>query len=283
MTELNDLQRRLNTLSHLPDFPENITAQQEAATLQARAESLEKRRCLQTKLSTTARYMINRERPSKYWTAINKEKKPRDIIYSLKKPTSEPPQYENRSDKMAELARNYHDNLQTMDAPSRNKQERKKEIKEATTSVKNTLSKDGRTTMNASTAKCEVEDSIRRAKQGKAAGIDGIPYEFWKVSFSKYKLEHKEEKPAFDCVTFLLTAFNDIDTFGVEEGSHFTDGWMCPIYKKKDRREIQNYRPITLLNSDYKMYTKILACCLRLQPNNIYTLYTWFLLYTLSI
>jgi len=34
---------------------------------------------------------------------------------------------------------------------------------------------------------------------------------------------------------------------------------MCPIYKKKDRAEISNYRPITLLNTDYKILTKVLA------------------------
>jgi len=34
---------------------------------------------------------------------------------------------------------------------------------------------------------------------------------------------------------------------------------MCPIYKKKDPTEISNYHPIMLLNSDYKLLTKILV------------------------
>jgi len=34
---------------------------------------------------------------------------------------------------------------------------------------------------------------------------------------------------------------------------------MCPLYKKKDRTNIVNYRPITLLNTDYKIFTKALA------------------------
>jgi hypothetical protein len=57
----------------------------------------------------------------------------------------------------------------------------------------------------------------------------------------------------------LAKVFRDIQEHGVNERSDFALGWMCPIYKKKDRREISNYRPITLLNTDYKLLTKVLA------------------------
>jgi hypothetical protein len=36
-------------------------------------------------------------------------------------------------------------------------------------------------------------------------------------------------------------------------------GWLCPIYKKKDITKIENYRPITLLNTDHKLLTKALS------------------------
>jgi hypothetical protein len=53
--------------------------------------------------------------------------------------------------------------------------------------------------------------------------------------------------------------FNDIQTHGIDEQTNVTLGWMCPMYKKKDRSEIENYQPITLLNTDYKILTKALA------------------------
>ena len=45
---------------------------------------------------------------------------------------------------------------------------------------------------------------------------------------------------------------------------HFLEGDISVLYKNKgDRDDPRNYRPITLLNTDYKIFTRILACRMR--------------------
>ena len=39
----------------------------------------------------------------------------------------------------------------------------------------------------------------------------------------------------------------------------FLKGQVCLLYKKGNRADVRNYRPKTLLNADYKVYTEILA------------------------
>jgi hypothetical protein len=45
--------------------------------------------------------------------SVNKQGKPRDTMMSLQVPESDPPVYIRWSDKMAELARDFHNNLQS--------------------------------------------------------------------------------------------------------------------------------------------------------------------------
>jgi hypothetical protein len=46
---------------------------------------------------------------------------------------------------------------------------------------------------------------------------------------------------------------------------------MCPIFKTKDATDIANYRPITVLNTDYKIFTKALNTKLaRVAPHLIH-------------
>jgi Reverse transcriptase (RNA-dependent DNA polymerase) len=50
-----------------------------------------------------------------------------------------------------------------------------------------------------------------------------------------------------------------VQTHGVCKNTDFAGGWLCPIYKKKDITKIENYHPITLLNTDHKLLTKALS------------------------
>ena len=61
-------------------------------------------------------------------------------------------------------------------------------------------------------------------------------------------------RPSFNIVELLKAAFNDIEINGIQT-PHLLDGWMCPLYKKKDHCEIPNYRSITILNAEYKILT----------------------------
>ncbi len=44
---------------------------------------------------------------------------------------------------------------------------------------------------------------------------------------------------------------------------HFLEGDISMLYKKGDRADPRNYRPITLLNTDYKIFTRVLAIRMR--------------------
>ena len=106
----------------------------------------------------------------------------------------------------------------------------------------------------------EIEDAIRESARGKAPGLDGLPAEVWKTFLEMDTANAKKRRPQISIVKCLTRVFHDIEDHGVAESSGFTNGWVCPIYKlKKDVRNIENYRPITLLNADYKIMTRAIA------------------------
>ena len=81
----------------------------------------------------------------------------------------------------------------------------------------------------------------------------------WKEYLRQYDADTAKGRPAIDLADALTRVFNDIEEHGLTEGSAFSDGWVCPVYKKKDKREVGNYRPITVLNADYKAMTRAIA------------------------
>jgi hypothetical protein len=104
----------------------------------------------------------------------------------------------------------------------------------------------------------EVETALKSTANRKAAGLDGITYEVYKNLRVRNKNLKKEGRQGFNIIKMLTLLFNDIADNGLMTDSDINKGWMCPIYKKNDKTDITNYRPITILNTDYKLMAKAL-------------------------
>ncbi|KAG2193794.1 hypothetical protein INT47_009936 [Mucor saturninus] len=82
---------------------------------------------------------------------------------------------------------------------------------------------------------------------GKSPGLDGLPFEVYKYLF----------KSSADFRTMLLGILNDAPIVA------FPPSWqqtrMVLLFKKSDPMLLKNWRPLSLINSDAKLFTKLLA------------------------
>ena len=167
---------------------------------------------------------------------------------------------------MVKLAREYHSNLQqkgidTNIGPQEQSERTENALNEILTTQK--LSTTASDKLNWSLLQDQVMIALKSMKNGMATGLDRCPYNLWKTLDECYKEDkEKKKKKTFDIILVLATVFADIQSNGVDKRTEFAEGWMCPIYKKKDPMEIENYRPITLLNTDYKLLTRTMALLL---------------------
>ena len=86
-----------------------------SAILDEERQKFEKQRHPKAQDRTAVKNHIEVEVMGKAWCRSGKECKPHDFFYSLRQPGTTLPVYETRSDKMAEIARNYHEGLQKDD------------------------------------------------------------------------------------------------------------------------------------------------------------------------
>jgi hypothetical protein len=92
----------------------------------------------------------------------------------------------------------------------------------------------------------EVGERIDGGKTGKSPGPDGLPIEYY-------------QSHSYEIIPFLTIYYNAIHSLGHLPPS-MRDGIISLIFKKKgSAADLSNYRPITLLNSDLKILTAILA------------------------
>lgn len=97
----------------------------------------------------------------------------------------------------------------------------------------------------------ELKTALIHASKRSSPGLDGLCYEFYSVHFDLLKDD-------------LVNLFNSYLIGGNYPPASFSAGVVTLIPKKGDSYDLDNRRPISMLNSDYKLFAKILWN--RLQP-----------------
>ena len=260
-TKIRKLQEDRKKLLTNPNFEMDQNMQWNEALLANEIEYLEKKNSKENWETTKAKLILHGEKLGGIWTAMSKSRKPRDHLQKLKIPNTTPQEYESRSKGMVDLAKRYHEGIQEIDLDPNESAQRE----QAMENVLDTIPEEQKfpfphtSILNDDITKEFVSLALIKAKNGSATGLDGCPYELWKALNKENQEAEKLGRSGFDITATLTMVFQDIQRHGVVPGTNFTEGWMCPLYKKKDKTNIENYRPITLLNTDYKLLTKALS------------------------
>ena len=256
--KIENLKIRLNTTNN-----DNRTAEDEKMleSIVIKTEILELERTLSesNRIYAKTKHHVHAETICRDWVRSNNAKKPRDTIYNLFNPLDKDKTPTYDSEEMATKAKLYHESLQYKDREPTEIPDQSKLDKifvnisaHPTTEQRNELA----TPLKYDKVYCALNEQAN----DKAAGLDGIPVELWKkICMMHDTCNDNIANPYCDIVGILTKVFNDIETNGIIQSTKFNEGWMCPLYKKGERNNIANYRPITILNTDYKIMTKALA------------------------
>jgi hypothetical protein len=235
----------------------------QATELTERISKLAGERHKTTRTVAAARNHLEGEVISKYWSGINANRAPRDVVTKLRNPKHGQlgqKEFVETSWGVAGLTKEYHETLQQDgDAEAGDADQRVNAFRPVLAQVDCALSQLDKNELAKYISEDLVHQAVSEAANGKVAGMSGIPSEFWKHLSFLYEMSKNSESPTCNIVRVLTLVYREIEDFGVQKDTDFALGWLCPIFKKKDRYCVENYRPITVLNSEYKILTKALS------------------------
>jgi len=109
------LEKDLRETNNKPDISTNRETQIHEAILTSQLKHLKKKDTKNRSDLMKAKLANHSKHLGGMWSALGKEKRPRSLIHRLRIPNTNPPQYEHSSKRMAKLACDHHDTLQSKD------------------------------------------------------------------------------------------------------------------------------------------------------------------------
>lgn len=105
----------------------------------------------------------------------------------------------------------------------------------------------------------EIEEALSSSARGKAPGLDGFPFELYTFLLS------------IEEVASLLSRVMSQALQDAMMPRSWQQTCMILLYKKGDAADLGNWRPLSLINSDAKLFTKIITIRLRVPLDQLIT------------
>lgn len=235
----NHLRARIITLQVLMEKQTHVQQRliNELLQIQEELAEIEKNKAHGAWIRSRAKWDFQGEKCTKWYFNLEKIYQSRRTIKAIQKSTG--PLTEDPNEITNEF-RNYYKNLYSkrpIDARTLDFM-----LKKVQFSMSPELARDLSAPIRAS----EIARAIKRTKRGSSPGPDGLPSEFYRTFAHVY-------------VPIFVRLYNHMATQRKAPLS-FQGSYISLFPKKnKDSRKVENWRPIALLNTDYKILTKVWA------------------------
>ncbi|KAF9058520.1 hypothetical protein BDP27DRAFT_1432637 [Rhodocollybia butyracea] len=177
--KIRDLQQKRNEALNSNGNQDQIM--KEAYKLESELKDIATRSRTGRKCNRSLKNELENDAITKYSVSHMKEHKSRDPIPHLVgdiNPLTGKPTIIRRSDKMAEHARDYHENLQH-DPSEANINQKNADIRKVLSEVGQKLNEEDSNSLKTPIDKETIAKALRRSAKGVAAGVSGVPTEVW--------------------------------------------------------------------------------------------------------
>ena len=216
----------------------NKTIQSERDSLAEELYDLINKQNIGAQVRSRAKWTEQGERGTKYFFNLEKENISKSTI---KKLVREDGTYTKTETEIIEEGFSFYKTLYTKE--DIDEKDIKKYLETSdTTNMLNDLEKEG---LEGKITPGECEEALKNMKNNKSPGSDGLPVEFYKTFWQDINKDLLESiNQSYDTGTLSPTQKRSI---------------LSLLFKKNDKHLLKNWRPISLLNTDYKILAHVLA------------------------